>query len=139
VASKKWILLTKTLTIRLLSNMSKLKIAFDCSGTLTGRDEKKVVALYKWFQSKGCEMFIWSNLYSYTTLAKNAHNLEGECLSKYGAHDWMDVDKDWMDICVDDDSSQTWLKAHRMICVNDIPSNEGEFESKFGHYFTNNL
>ena len=106
------------------------KVAFDCSGTLLGR-EAKVVKLFKWFQAKGCEVVIWSNSYGYTLDAKERHGLEAECMMKSFKFDL--EESEHFDICVDDEPDQIeYLAAKHMISVHEIPENEEEFEQAFG-------
>jgi hypothetical protein len=114
-----------------------LKVAFDCSGTLLARDENtraKVVALYKWFQSKGCSMVIWSNAYSYTQSAKEENELAGQAMMKF-SKSYYDEDEDrqnYMDIAVDDED-QDYLAAKNFILVRDIPNDPAQFEEKFNY------
>ena len=109
-----------------------MRIAFDCSGTLLSNQDK-VVKLFKWFQSNGHEVVIWSNAWSYTQKAKDLHNLDAECQMKSFR---FDVEDEYhFDICVDDEPSQIeYLAAKEVISVYDIPENESEFESFLQKY-----
>ena len=107
-----------------------MKVAFDCIGTLLG--PRKCFLLFKWFESKGCEMIIWSGSYSYTTDAKEKYDLEAVCKMKKGTYDYKD-ESDYMDIAVEDDVSQgRWLAAKKFIYVHDIPEDPTEFDKKYG-------
>jgi hypothetical protein len=109
------------------------RIAFDCSGTLLGGDSN-VVLLFKWFQSKGCEVVIWSNCYDYTLKAKERHGLDAECMMKQCKWDYDNDESQYFDMCVDDEPSQVeYLAAKQVIAVHKIPYEVEEFEEAFGH------
>jgi len=114
------------------------KVAFDCKGTLMNRPaDHKVVKLFKWFESKGCEMYIWSSLYSYAKETRTEHGFDCEIREKFSNtkfkfEDDMPLD-DYMDIAVDDDCNSDYLAAHEFIFVSDIPEDSNQFEAKFGH------
>ena len=109
-----------------------MRVAFDVKGTLAGPE--KIEKFFKWFQSKGCEMVIWSNLYSYTTEIKEKLGLEAETMSKKGTFDCED-EMEYMDIAIEDDHSQTWLAAKKIIFVDEVPENEEDFEKLYGGLF----
>lgn len=101
-----------------------MRIAFDCSGTLLP-GTPKVLALWKWFEAKGCEMMIWSASYGYTQDAKNKHNLIADCMTKsYGS-------TGFIDICVDDRNDADILDAKHLILVDEIPHPD-KFEEVYG-------
>ena len=106
-----------------------MRVAFDVKGTLAGPE--KILKLFKWFESKGCQMVIWSNAYGYTTEIKEKLGLEAETMSKFGTFDVSDK-SEYMDIAIEDDTSQTWLAAKKLIFVHEVPSDESKFEELFG-------
>lgn len=109
------------------------KVAFDVSGTLMGPEENKVLKLFYWFKSQGCEMFIWSSELSYTYEAQKMHHLEAKCLSKFTKADAKKNALDPMDICVDDDKLQKlFLASNKAILVEEIPEDPALFEANFG-------
>lgn len=110
-----------------------MKVAFDVQGTLIGAHESRVVALFKWFEAKGCEMYVWSH--GGVGMAQDAikkHSLKAIPMSKENR--WYDADKQLMDICVDDNASfggeGCILSADKLIRVFDIP-NPSLFDEKF--------
>jgi len=113
-----------------------MKVAFDCKGTLLGR-EPKVVKLFKWFQKCGAEMFIWSNSYGYTQDAQKLHGLTAECMmkrTKWDLETCVNPEEEMMDIAVDDED-QEYLAAKNFILVRDIPEDEADFPAKYNHFF----
>jgi len=122
-----------------------MKVAFDVKGTLEGH--RKVLALYLWFESKGCEMIIWSSVYSYAVDCARELKLDGEVMSKREKSDFFDDDNSKYDvnIAVDDrdfsvfsdGKTVSWLACNHLIKVNEIPSDLSKFESHFGHFFKN--
>ncbi len=107
-----------------------MKVAFDCAGTLLG--PRKCLLLFKWFESKGCEMVIWSNAYGYTLEAKEKYALEAETMEKKGTFDYEDK-SEYMDIAVEDDVGQgSWLASKKFIFVHDIPDDPEKFDEKYG-------
>lgn len=117
-----------------MTTTSNKTVAFDCQGTLfTGG---KVLALYKWFESKGCQMIIWSSSYFYTEQAAEKFNLDGLCRSKVFRTDIEEVD--FVDIAIDDngwfreEEKIPLLATHHLIDVMEIPSDESKFEELFG-------
>lgn len=121
-----------------------MKVAFDVKGTLEGPD--KVLALYKWFESKGCEMIVWSSVHSFAVRCAEELKLDGEVMSKRDKLD--DEDKAlnpgyYMDIAVDDDNfsvfdgeTVSWLACENLIKVHEIPECPAEFDKTYSHYFT---
>lgn len=107
------------------------KIAFDCKGTLLS-DNPRVLQLWKWFESKGCDMYIWSNSFGYVEDAVRIHDLNN---AQQQMKDFkFDIEQEeWMDVCVDDDSqSIEILASNNFILVSDIPDEE-KFEETYGH------
>jgi hypothetical protein len=109
-----------------------MKIAFDCKGTLSGYHEKKVVKLFHALQDAGHELFIWSSVYSYTHDAAAKHGLqipEYNYVAKYSELEAREQGLPVMDIAIDDDMFSLYLAAQKMICVDQIPENEADFET----------
>jgi len=108
-----------------------MRIAFDCSGTLIRNFEnsKDIAEFFRWLQSEGHEVVIWSNSFDYALQAKEEHKLEAECMMKFCKFDEEDKTK-WFDVAIDDDMSQTYLAAKSFISASDIPS-DGEYKEFF--------
>lgn len=120
-------------------------VAFDCKGTLFagGETGNRVHALYKWFESKGCKMIIWSSLYSYTTDAVKLFKLNGEQRHKEPFsfdEEFLKHNPDYnVDIAVDDNAwvmrsekIQPTVACNHMIKVHQIPAPE-HFEETYSH------
>ncbi len=115
-----------------------MKVAFDCSGTLMGcGPDSKVLKLFKWFESKGCEMIIWSNAYSYTVQAMEENGLHAECMSK--PYRTYVEPENYMDIAVDDEDQSRILPTKHIILVHDIPDDEALFEETFGELLNDSV
>jgi hypothetical protein len=104
----------------------KMKIAFDCLGTLQGRDSAKVVALYRALQSKGHDMYVWSSDFSMAMRLNRELKLEATVQGKVSKSEAADEGEGLLDIAIDDDQSQTWLAAKYIVLVRDIPSKDVE-------------
>jgi hypothetical protein len=99
-----------------------MKIAFDVSGTIEGPKRGYVLILLKLLQDAGHEIIVWSNSYGYTTDAVKKYDLKNvECMSKKTTWDCDNDESQFIDIAIDDDSSQTWLASKRFIWVSDLP------------------
>lgn len=96
------------------------KIAFDVKGTLSGPHQDKVRRLFHFLQSQGHEMIVWSNSYAYALDIVKELGLKAECMSKNMASD-AELFENWIDIAIEDDLTQTWLGAKRIVFINDIP------------------
>ena len=108
-----------------------MRVAFDVKGTLAGPE--KIERFFRWFQSKGCEMVIWSNCFSYAVEMQEKLKTDSRVMTKVGTFDCDEYD--YMDIAVEDDPSQTWLAAKKIILVDEVPETEEEFESLYGGLF----
>lgn len=98
-----------------------MKVAFDVKGTIEGHKKDLVLRLFKGLQDQGHTCFVWSNLYSYATDAIRNNNLENtEALSKYSKGDVAMEGKEMMDICIEDDRSQSYLGSRRFIFVDEL-------------------
>jgi len=124
-----------------------MRVAFDVKGTLEGGGQK-VHDLFKWFESKGCEMIIWSSFYDYAEKAQQNLGYKAEVMSKNAALNGKDLElkPDYnMDVAIDDrdfiergEDGQllSFLACNFMIAVKDIPEDPAEFEDRYGHLFT---
>lgn len=117
--------------------MDKIRIAFDCMGTLDNpqdtREEARIVKLFRWFQSKGCHMVVWSSDYDLAVETNKRHNLNAdEVVRKYS---WVDANNQgmpYMTIKVDD-QKQDYLAAANTIYVRHVWDDSEEFfEEHFG-------
>lgn len=99
-----------------------MRIAFDVMGTLAGRNEVKVKALFKALHDLGHEVVVWSNSssYAYDMAAKlRAEGFKTEAMTKYT--DTLEAeDLELFDVAIEDDTSQTWLAAKRLVFVHEI-------------------
>jgi hypothetical protein len=115
----------------------KLKIAFDCSGTIMNGPDK-VLKLFEFFEKKGAELIVWSNSYGYCIDVRKwlgERAAYGTKTTKWDFDCSSDPESWYVDIAVDDDSEQTYLAAKAFIWVRDIPDDPGEFEAKYGYMF----
>lgn len=94
-----------------------MKIAFDVKGTLYGNNEKNIRRLYDAFARAGHTMFVWSNSYNYATATVDDLKLGASPRMKHGTFDRV---TDFMDICVEDDRTQTWLASTKIVFVDEI-------------------
>lgn len=102
-----------------------MRIAFDVKGTIEGPKKKFVLGLLKYLQDQGHEVIVWSNSYGYAVDAIKDNALN--CVPQSKTTTW-DCDGDperFVDLCIDDDSSQTWLASKRFIWVHDLPEAMG--------------
>jgi len=110
-------------------------VAFDVSGTLRGGGFR-VEELFKWFQSKGCEMVIWSNEFTWALDEAKQMGLSTDNarrkITKYDADNELSR---FMDIAVDDDPRSTHLAAKHFIFVNKIV-HPSKFEETYGPLLT---
>lgn len=128
--------------------MGNMRVAFDVVGTLDGGGEK-VHNLFKWFESKGCEMIIWSSNFQYKYALKVheqlGYNAEVMHKRKKLDKDDLELNPDYnVDIAVDDDNFIEFdgeiiptIACNHMIPVRDIPENKHKFEEMFGHLLKN--
>jgi len=109
----------------------KMRIAFDCKGTLSGYHEKKVVKLFHALQDAGHELFIWSSVLSFTQDAADKHGLKIQpyhLVSKYSKSEAREQGLPTMDIAIDDDRSfSDYLAANKIVYVDEIPENFEDF------------
>lgn len=102
----------------------KMKIAFDCSGTLIGNGIKNAYAriLLRVLQDAGHEIIVWSNSFGYTKDAVTLYDLKN--VETWPKMDKWKVDNDesqFVDYAIEDDVCQTWLAAKKFIWVKDLP------------------
>ena len=123
-----------------------MRIAFDVKGTLMHQDDKgkftpitKVVLLFHALQSLGHELTVWSNMLSF---AVQAHDQLGFPNSVYVQTKKMNSDyydlSEAFDIAIEDDHSQTWLGAKRIVFVDEIPDGDDQI-NRFAHALTTQL
>jgi hypothetical protein len=97
-----------------------MKIAFDVMGTIEGPKQKQVLELFWKLHKAGHEMFVWSNSFSYAAQAVIDHKLPATALLKNGKFNADDSAYGLMDVAIEDDTSQTWLGANRIIFVHEL-------------------
>ena len=97
-----------------------MRIAIDVKGTLEGPRKQDLIKLIKAMQAKGHTVLVWSNLYSYAVDAVRDNALNCTPQSKTTKWDVSD-ESQFVDLAIDDDSSQTWLAAKRFIWVHQLP------------------
>lgn len=109
-----------------------MKIAFDVMGTLSGKDQNKVLHLFRTLEHMGHTMFVWSNSiqYAFDIVSQLKLAVPAErVLYKYSTFDVKKEEGlDIMDIAVEDDTSQTYLATKKFVFVHEIPEiNTDEF------------
>lgn len=98
-----------------------LRVAFDVKGTIEGPKKALVLKLFKGLQDKGHKCFVWSNSMDFAVDAIIENNLKNtEAMHKWSKSDFKDVGALLMDICIEDDRSQTWLGTKRFIFVDEL-------------------
>lgn len=102
-----------------------MRIAFDVKGTIDGPKQKFVLGLLKMLQEQGHDITVWSNSFSYAVDAVKQHGLNAKVQSKKSRSDMDCEEQDYFDICVEDDTSQSYLAAKRFIWVHELPSAMG--------------
>jgi len=98
-----------------------MRIAVDVKGTLEGRRKQDILAMIQVFRDAGHEVVIWSNSFSFAVNTVANNKLDLEPMSKRTKWDCEDNPELYMDIAIDDDSSQTYLAARRFVWVHEIP------------------
>lgn len=98
-----------------------MRIAIDVKGTLEGPRKQDLIKLIKAMQAKGHTVLIWSNSYGFAVDAVRDNGLNCDAQSKTTKWDVSD-ESQFVDLSIDDDSSQTWLAAKRFIWVHELPS-----------------
>jgi hypothetical protein len=98
-----------------------MRIAFDVKGTLQGHDGERVLALLLKLQELGHECLVWSNSYGYAVDCVKKLGLKCEYQSKTDKSDADHDETRYVDLAIDDDSTQTWLASKRFIWVRDLP------------------
>lgn len=95
-------------------------------------DRDKVLKLFRWFESKGCEMIVWS--YGGMGMALDCIRgleLKAEPMSKVTSH--FEDSENFVKIAVDDDmSGAEYLSADTVILVHEIDEN-ADFDKVYGH------
>jgi len=107
-----------------------MNIAFDVKGTLEGHKKVEIRYTLKQLYDAGHKIYIWSNLFSYANDMAESLQMRGiecEALEKYAKNEADQWDRPMMDVAFEDDRSQSWLAAKRIICVDEVPNGAGEF------------
>jgi hypothetical protein len=107
-----------------------MKIAFDVKGTLVGHHQEKVRKLFHYLVCPENKMFVWSNSWEYAYTTVEDLNLLATPELKKSARDLEDWNRPLMDIAIEDDKSQTWLGAKKIIWVDEIPDDVAKFAKK---------
>ena len=97
-----------------------MRIAFDVKGTIEGHSKDKVLRLFKALEAMGHDLLVWSNSYQYAVDAVKNNGLKCPYQSKTTKWDVSD-ESQYVDLAIDDDSSQTWLASKRFIWVHELP------------------
>lgn len=119
-----------------------MKVAFDVKGTLQGGGDK-VHKLFKWFESKGCKMIIWSSFYDYAIKAQKKFGYDASIMEKLPRLLDEDLENNPnynIDIAIDDNNFirrngeiEPIIACNHMIAVDEIPEDESKFEEFYGH------
>lgn len=98
-----------------------MKVAFDVKGTIEGHKKDLVLRLFRGLQSQGHTCLVWSNSIGYAVDAIKDNNLDNtEPLWKYTKGDVAMQGREMMDICIEDDRSQSYLGSRRFVFVDEI-------------------
>lgn len=111
-----------------------MRIAFDVKGTLDGYKKTSVRRVLKLFYDKGHDIIIWSNSYGYAKEMSESlipYGLTTNAAAKYSMNDAKQENKPIMDAAIEDDMSQKWLAANKIVWVHDIPDTAEEFRAWF--------
>lgn len=108
----------------ILAMETNMRVAFDVKGTLEGVNQAQVRALLFELKALGCEITIWSNMF---TFAVDMHeelglNASVRTEKKFSKGDCVSWNHPMFDLCIEDDPSQTWLGAKNFLLVRDLPS-----------------
>ncbi|NJO48172.1 MAG: hypothetical protein HC840_00490 [Leptolyngbyaceae cyanobacterium RM2_2_4] len=106
-----------------------MRIAFDVKGTVEGSKGAVILEAFRKLQGAGHTCVVWSNLYSYATDAIAKHGLDAEAESKRSTRDLEDYSLEPFDVAIEDDRSQTWLGAKRLIFVDEITDADSLIEA----------
>lgn len=104
-----------------------MRIAFDVKGTIEGPSKAKVLQLFRALRAQGHELIVWSNSYGYAMDAVRDNTLDCPFQSKTTKWDVDNDESQFVDLAIDDDSSQTWLAAKRFIWVHELPDDIDTF------------
>lgn len=102
-----------------------MKIAFDVLGTINGYRQSEVLRLFRSLQAKGHEMFVWSSDFGMAVNAVKTHGLNATPLDKF-SHSEAEEKGFKMDVCIEDDHSQTWLAARAIVFVDEMKLDNNE-------------
>lgn len=107
-----------------------MNIAFDVKGTLDGYKKVEIRYTLKKLYDAGHKIYIWSSLFSYANeMAKSLQmrGIECEALEKYAKNEADAWDRPMMDLAFEDDRTQSWLAAKRIVFVDEVPNGAREF------------
>jgi hypothetical protein len=98
-----------------------VKVAFDVKGTIEGPKKELVLKLFKAFQENGYECVVWSNWYRFAVDCIKDNKLENTTPeTKRSKSDFRDYEIPLYDLAIEDDRSQTWLAASRIVFVDEL-------------------
>jgi hypothetical protein len=102
-----------------------MRIAFDVKGTIEGPSKTLVLSLLKGLKARGHEIVVWSNAFQFAQDAVDDNQLTGcSPISKRASHDLGFDESQYLDLAIEDDSSQTWLASKRFIWVHNLPKTD---------------
>lgn len=96
-----------------------MKIAFDVKGTLDGPKGVVLLEAFMTLQSMGHECIVWSNSLGYAHDCVKTNGLMADFCSKKMMLDY-ESDDEIIDVCVEDDRSQTWLGSKQFVWVDEL-------------------
>lgn len=107
-----------------------MKIAFDVKGTLDGHKKHEMRRILLSLYAAGHEIYIWSSLFSYAVKEAKyweQRHIKCEALDKYSTYEAKARNMPVMDIAFEDDRTQTYLAANKIVFVDEIPNVVDEF------------
>lgn len=109
-----------------------MKVAFDVQGTLIGHNADAVVRFFRFLQTRGHEMYVWS--FGGAPMARDAIKRCGLFKTMAMAKITRPRETD-MDVAIDDESDAAQvLSVGKVILVHQIPADEKKFEALAKEY-----